>query len=1489
MTRTMTRTFRLHLLLIFAIVIAASAPAQTPGGVDVLLAKARSLEARGRMDLAAQNWREVLLVNPNQTEALAGLARNAKLNGNTGEERSYLDRLRKINPHDPEIAAVENLHVFTAAERNQLDEAGRLAMQHKPDEAMKIYRKVLGDQPPPPGKWAGPFYLTEAASTGGREKAIAQLRQLCAQNPNQEVYRLWLASLLTYDAKTRLEGFRLLESIKDPATAEQARGPWRRALIWEKENLEALDSIEAYLQRYPDPELQSAADALRAKQQQNLEVASREQGFKALRNDNLAAAEARFTAVLHQSPNDVDALVGLGSVRLDQKRFSEALNLFGHAHTLAPQRQDARDGYDNAQFWLNVNRGADAELQNQPAAAVLAYRAALAQRPTDTIALLGLANALVKERQFSTAEGSFQQVLNQDPNNAEALSGMANVRLEEGRFDDAQKLFAEAHKLDPSLKGVDSGYRNAKFWGLMHQAAAALNQNRPKDAVAAYRQAMLLDPDNRDALVGLADADTRAGDYAEAAKTCYRLTADDPNDESSWLALIQAQMDEGAPQAAISTSQHIPPAVRQRMEGSSGYLSEMSLAYYSANRPNEGDQVLSRALQAAKVSDTDTALGLRLKIAAAFMNQGKPAQAIAIYLNTTQVHPDNPAGWEGLVGAYARVNDFSQAIEAVRSMPRPAYDEATEHTGFLNSVAVLYSAQGQCTEAENFLNRSLALDRTHRRQPSESTQLQLADVLMREHYYDSARSLYSQVLTNDANSAEAWRGYLVVLHKLRTDRALVAAIPRIPAAVRARLEADPTFLVLEASAYSSSGRNQDAVPLLQAARSRYAAQRRPSPAVLDIQTAWTMLAVSLDEPGLSDLLHEDKQRTDLTSAQRNAIEEIWAEWNVRMAERAFTTKPQLAFSILTDAGRDYPHDRNIHVALASLYLKRHDKAQALDVFQSWGMAGAQAGDFRMAAGAALSAHKSDLAEQFLQRGLARFPRDPGLMHMAARQDIARGDYDAGENELRSALLALRQQDMPEPQEPALPAAGENAIPSPTESGNSVPALDSSSASQAVPPCRKAPISDALGEARIKPISLVFFAGRARYAQVQAASSRQSQQQAAQAKAINQQQEQQMEDEVEAVDDRNTPVIGVGATGTGRIGDAGIDRLIIADTTFATGSYTANNQVRFGLEAHGVEATSGTPDGSSSLMFGTLPAYAQFGNQSRFGYSGLAQLSTKTFGLAAGTSPQGFPVHNWIGGFRFRPDNSWLTVLGTRESVMDSLLSYAGSVDPGTGIRWGGVVSNTGEVKVDSAPSTNLHYKTIGEYASGSYSFLQGLHVPDNWSVTGNAGLYWQIVPGLTVGANANAMHYDKNLSFFSFGQGGYFSPQKYYLASIPISWYARHPRFEYAIRFSGGIQYLHEDVSPFYPVLPGSAIVTQGTYGSNNSTAPNYDADIRLGYRVTPHMYFGMFATANNARDFYTQSVGFHLKFMINPIPTNTDLKVDSIPDWTGKQPFAVQ
>src|SRR5580658_4145180 len=63
---------------------ATQAAPQTAGqsATQSLLDKAHALEVRGRMDMATQTWQQVLLSDPNNVDALAGLARSAKLSGN---------------------------------------------------------------------------------------------------------------------------------------------------------------------------------------------------------------------------------------------------------------------------------------------------------------------------------------------------------------------------------------------------------------------------------------------------------------------------------------------------------------------------------------------------------------------------------------------------------------------------------------------------------------------------------------------------------------------------------------------------------------------------------------------------------------------------------------------------------------------------------------------------------------------------------------------------------------------------------------------------------------------------------------------------------------------------------------------------------------------------------------------------------------------------------------------------------------------------------------------------------------------------------------------------------------------------------------------------------------------------------------------------------------------------------------------------------------
>lgn len=333
------------------------------------------------------------------------------------------------------------------------------------------------------------------------------------------------------------------------------------------------------------------------------------------------------------------------------------------------------------------------------------------------------------------------------------------------------------------------------------------------------------------------------------------------------------------------------------------------------------------------------------------------------------------------------------------------------------------------------------------------------------------------------------------------------------------------------------------------------------------------------------------------------------------------------------------------------------------------------------------------------------------------------------------------------------------------------------------------------------------------------------------------------------------------------------------------SIVVNQTLRLTAVARPVFLDSGVPDGTSAYRFGTAPVGAIFASQSTSGLAGEIQLSTENFGLRLGASPTGFPVYNWLGGTRWRIGGGPITVLLNRDNVKDTLLSYAGATDPASGVVWGGVMANTAALQGNWGGAGN------GLYGSMDYQLLQGKNVAQNYRIAGDAGAYWRIVSrpygSLTIGANMFAMHYNKDLRYFTLGQGGYFSPQEYFLFNTPIRWVGNYKRdFEYSISGSLGSQQFHEDTTPFFPNNPGLQGNPGPYYPSQTVTSVNYNFSFRGDYRLPGSWYLGAFVNFNNARDYAQQTFGFNVRYLFNNAPMTPETPVPTIPDWRGFQPF---
>lgn len=339
-----------------------------------------------------------------------------------------------------------------------------------------------------------------------------------------------------------------------------------------------------------------------------------------------------------------------------------------------------------------------------------------------------------------------------------------------------------------------------------------------------------------------------------------------------------------------------------------------------------------------------------------------------------------------------------------------------------------------------------------------------------------------------------------------------------------------------------------------------------------------MLDSGQHEQELREILTGTRARKDLTQKQRHSVNDIFANWSIRRASQAVKSKQHgEAVAILTDAQRELPNDRRIPAALASVYLQQHDWEKALGVYGSWNMTGANAGDYRSAAGAALSAHKMTVADHYLRQGLLLFPDDAELLHMTARQAVVRGDYKEGTRYLKLALAASRREESnpqslkDESPEEALDR--ESAAALNAESAPPIPTATLSSSSS-TPGCQVITGSTP-SDLRVRPISLT----------------------SSDSNAPNIEETHNIQDEIDVVQDRNTPFVAATEMVSGRTGDAGFGRLIVEDGAMSS-FYTATDKVRFGVEGHGVYAFSGSPTGSSTSLFGSLPQELYLANKAR---------------------------------------------------------------------------------------------------------------------------------------------------------------------------------------------------------------------------------------------------------------------------------------------------
>jgi hypothetical protein len=282
------------------------------------------------------------------------------------------------------------------------------------------------------------------------------------------------------------------------------------------------------------------------------------------------------------------------------------------------------------------------------------------------------------------------------------------------------------------------------------------------------------------------------------------------------------------------------------------------------------------------------------------------------------------------------------------------------------------------------------------------------------------------------------------------------------------------------------------------------------------------------------------------------------------------------------------------------------------------------------------------------------------------------------------------------------------------------------------------------------------------------------------------------------------------------------KLTVTPTTMLAGTLSGNTYTSqtFGQMAFGVKGgtTSATPP------YYIQPTYTgrSPGGQTAAGAAVDVQYSIGSLTGDVGASPLGFFEQNVVGGLQWLPalsDTTNLRLVGERRAVTESFLSYGGAIDPYTGKTWGGVVRDTGRVSLETRQGLWNIYAMLGG------SEYTGDHVKDNSMYEAAAGATYPVWryygEELRLGIDLHYNTFDKNLRYFTYGQGGYFSPQRMLTALIPITFHNQISRdLSYDLRGSVGYQQFAEKNTPYFPDDPAlqAALVTAAASSPSVST-----------------------------------------------------------------------
>lgn len=351
---------------------------------------------------------------------------------------------------------------------------------------------------------------------------------------------------------------------------------------------------------------------------------------------------------------------------------------------------------------------------------------------------------------------------------------------------------------------------------------------------------------------------------------------------------------------------------------------------------------------------------------------------------------------------------------------------------------------------------------------------------------------------------------------------------------------------------------------------------------------------------------------------------------------------------------------------------------------------------------------------------------------------------------------------------------------------------------------------------------------------------------------------------------DAPSIALGAEYSSKSGQSGESKLVTARAPVVKGSFSPANRVTISAQVARLILRAGDP--SDGAQIGTPPEeFQSFSQDIQTNYDDLYEVRARieyqdwlSPYLEVGTTPINGPISANIigrGGAQYRHSSGYVQAEIYSTPIRESVLSYVGMQDPYVeGRTWGRVQETGGSLQVfQGFPSD------ITAFAKASYGEITGVNTAWNnhLSLIGSVSKLFKRegFEYITIGPAVSYEQFDNNQNQFTYGNGGYFSPQ-YIIQGIieaqaltteGLNWLARGS-------IGGGAQQNQQDASPYFPLDPDGR-----EFPSTKSSTGIFLVKAEGGVLICPDWMIGAKASYAVTADYNEGFAAIYVRYFFEP------------------------